>query len=171
MISQDSKCAYLFRFVAVILLLFLSLSSQTSAESIKIAVFDLQLVDTSDEGKTREIRGRLQRASEQLRNMLGESGQFTVVDLAPAAKQIEEAGDLNFCNGCERDIARDLGADVALIGTVRKVSYLILNIVVLVTDVSTGKPLVMRNIGLHGDDDDQWRRGISYLVRHYLLEE
>lgn len=138
----------------------------------KAAVFDFELIDTSLEG---EIKGknaaeseRLRLASERLRQELVGTGVYVLVDRTPAADAVKAAGFLHRCNGCEADIARALGAEIAVTGTVQKVSNLILNINVIVTDVATRKRIAAASVDIRGNTDESWARGVSYLVRNRL---
>ena len=141
----------------------------TSAdERKKVAAVDLEFVDTSGEGNDPAQTKRLKLTSAKLRDLLTASSQYDIVDTAPAADQIEAAGYLSSCNGCEIEIARDLGADLALIGTVRKVSSLILYISLFMTDAHTGAPVQMRRVSIRGNTDESWFRGVRYLVRNYF---
>ena len=142
--------------------------STSADERKKVAVFDLELVDTSDEGNDPAQTQRLKLTSAKLRDLLSANGQYDIVDTAPAAGQIEAAGYLWSCNGCEIEIARDLGADLALIGTVRKVSSLILYISLFMTDAHTGEPVRMHRVSIRGNTDESWFRGVRYLVRNYF---
>lgn len=144
-------------------------------EAPRVAVFDFELIDTSLEG---EISG--QRADEQqrlvlisnlLRQKLSESGRYVVLDQRAAAEQVADAGFLHGCNGCEATIAQDLGADLAIIGTVQKVSNLILNINIYVSDASSGERLRAMSADIRGNTDQSWSRGLSYLVRNRLLKD
>ena len=135
-----------------------------------IAVFDFELVDTSLEG---ELRGpstaelaRLARISDLLREELVASGRFRVVAGGPAAGQGQRMRD---CNGCERALAAELGADFALIGWVQKVSNLILNLNVAVREVASGRLATAASVDIRGNTDQSWARGTRYLVRHRLL--
>ena len=139
----------------------------------KAAVFDFELIDTSLEG---EIRGtnpaeqsRLRLISDLLRRQLAASGAYVVIDTAPAAAAIRAAGYLYGCNGCEADIARSLGAELAFTGTVQKVSNLILNINLYVRDVASQKRIKTMSVDIRGNTDTSWSRGVSYLVRNRLL--
>ena len=142
--------------------------STSADERKKVAAFDLEFVDTSGEGHDPAQTKRLKLTSAKLRNLLSANGQYDIVDTAPAAGQIEAAGYLWSCNGCEIEIARDLGADLALIGTVRKVSSLILYISLFMTDARTGAPVQMRRVSIRGNTDESWFRGVRYLVRNYF---
>jgi len=56
-----------------------------------VAVFDFELIDTSLEGAIRGARAdeqeRLARLSDQLRQLLMDSGRFSLVDIAPIARR------------------------------------------------------------------------------------
>lgn len=143
-------------------------------ESITVAVFDFELLDTSLEGeefgaKTAESE-RLVLISDLLRKMLSESGRYVPVDTAPAQAEIEAAGYLRSCNGCDAKIARSLGAERALTGLVQKVSNLILNINLYLRDAESGELLQVMSADIRGNTDKSWSRGVSWLVRNRLLK-
>jgi hypothetical protein len=147
----------------------------SAAEPARLALFDLELVDSSLQG---EIEGadpaegaRLRMVQEELRARLEESGRFQLVDTTPVADQIEAAGVLWSCNGCEVAIARRLDADLALIGWVQKVSNLILNLNVMIRDTSTREQVFASSVDIRGNTDQSWLHGIRYLLDHRLLKE
>ena len=144
-------------------------------DRVKAAVFDFELIDTSLEGemkgKNAAEQRRLVLISEFLRRKLRLSGAYMVLDMSPAAKAVTEAGHLYGCNGCEAVIARTLGAEVAITGTVQKVSNLILNINIYMRDVTTGKRVRSMSVDIRGNTDESWSRGVSYLVRNRLLKD
>ena len=141
----------------------------------KAAVFDFELIDTSLEGEMMGSRpdeqARLGLISDLLRKSLADSGQFQVVGIAPAADKIRDAGYLHGCNGCDAKIARGLGADLAITGTVQKVSNLILNINIYVRDASSGQRMRAMSADIRGNTDKSWSRGVSYLVKNRLLRK
>jgi hypothetical protein len=143
------------------------------AEALHLAVFDFEMIDTSLEGEMSGARAdeqqRLAMISDQLAQLLIDKGGYTVVDLAPAADAIAKAGLLRGCNGCAADIAKPLGARLALTGTVQKVSNLILNINVYVWDTESGQERYRTSVDIRGNTDESWSRGLSYLVRNRLL--
>ena len=122
-------------------------------------------------GKRPEERRRLEMIGDLLRQKLAESERFLVIDQTPAAKAVAEAGYLHSCNGCEADIALELGAEVAITGTVQKVSNLILNINIYLRDTASGAPLRAMSVDIRGNTDKSWTRGLSYLVRNRLLKK
>ncbi|MGC2717077.1 MAG: DUF2380 domain-containing protein, partial [Pseudolabrys sp.] len=66
---------------------------------------------------------------------------------------------------------RKAWADWAAWGTVQKVSNLILNINVYMEDARTGKLQFVKSVDIRGNSDESWRRGLDYLLRHYLFGE
>ena len=157
-------------------LLFASLAAYPGAagtQVLRAAVFDFDLVDTSLEGASGTVRGdeaaRLALISDTLRRMVAERG-ITVVDLAPARERIAKAAPLTRCNGCDLELARELGAELAVTGSVQKVSNLILNINVMIRDARDGQAVRGGSVDIRGNTDESWSRGISYLVRNRLFD-
>lgn len=146
-----------------------------AADTPRLAVFDFELIDTSLEGEISGARVDEQRRliliGDLLRRQLAESGRYEIVDVGPAAADIEKAGYLHGCNGCDAKIARGLGADLAMTGTVQKVSNLILNINLYIRDAQSGKRLRAMSVDIRGNTDRSWSRGVSYLVRNRILKE
>jgi hypothetical protein len=139
----------------------------------KLALFPFELVDSSLQGEKQGLdpadRARLAMIEDQLRTALAASDRYQLIETAPAADAIEAAGRLWSCNGCELAIARKLGADLALVGWVQKVSNLILNLNVVVRDVGTRAPVLAGSVDIRGDTDESWRHGMRYLIKHRLL--
>jgi hypothetical protein len=137
-----------------------------------LAVFDLELIDTSLEGERGGQRpdeqARLARTSEQLRQRLTESGRFTLVDMAPVAAQAR-ASNLQACGGCDAQLARTVGAELAITGTVQKVSNLILNVSIYIRDAATGRQVAAMYADFRGNTDESWSRALDWLVRNRLL--
>ncbi|MGF1610580.1 MAG: DUF2380 domain-containing protein [Kiloniellales bacterium] len=161
--------------VTVALALFCFGTGSAAAELPRVAVFDFELIDTSLEGELSGPRAdeqqRLVLIGDLLRRQLAESGRYEVVDIAPQAAAIERAGHLYGCNGCETKIARALGADLALRGTVQKVSNLILNINLYLRNAASGEQLRVMSVDIRGNTDESWTHGIRYLLRNRLLKE
>ena len=143
------------------------------AEPFRAAVFGFEFLDTSQEGEAFGRRtdeaARVRAASDELLRLLAEGG-VAPVDLAPAKARIDKAGPLTKCKGCDADIARELGADLAVTGLIQKVSNLILNFNVYVREARTGELLRTGSVDIRGNTDESWRRGVGYLVRNRLLD-
>jgi Protein of unknown function (DUF2380) len=137
-----------------------------------VAVFDFELIDTSLEGEIRGVRPdeqeRLARLSDQLRQLLGDSGRFSLVDITPIAREAQ-ASNLQACGGCDTHLAQRLGAELAITGTVQKVSNLILNMNIYVRDTSSRATIAAMSADMRGNTDESWSRTLDWLVRNRLL--
>src|SRR5262249_10305155 len=150
-------------------LLFVSCGT-TVAQSV--AVFDFELIDTSLEGAIRGARpdeqARLVRLSDQLRQLLRDSGRFSLVDIAPIASEAQ-ASNLQACGGCDMRLAQSIGAELAITGTVQKVSNLILNMNIYVRDTSSRATIAAMSADMRGNTDESWSRALHWLVHNRLL--
>lgn len=147
-------------------------STPTRADPLKVAVFDFELIDTSLEGEKNgpqaDEQARLLQVGDQLRSGLTDSGKFLMVDITPL-KSEARGSNLQACGGCDVKFARQLGADLAITGEVRKISTLILNMSVYVRDAHTGNLVAAMNADFRGNTDESWSRAMSYLLRNRLL--
>lgn len=152
----------------IALLALLTVPTTTAIAAPRIAVFDFELVDTSGESASSEQAERLLLISRELRALLAAGAEYEPVDIEPVRPEILEAGYLSSCNGCEAAIARKLGADFALVGTVHKISTLIQYISVRITDADDGTTVNVSTVSIRGNSDTAWLRGIHYLARNKL---
>jgi len=159
------------RALAVTLLL-LSGAVAQAAEPPKLAVFDFEMIDTSLQGevygKRSDEQERLKRTGDQLRRELGESGKFQILDIAPVNVAAHQ-NNLHACGGCDAKLARQLGVDLYISGTVQKVSNLILNVNVYLHDAETGRLITAASADMRGNTDESWSRATHYLVKERLL--
>jgi hypothetical protein len=157
-----------------LLLLALLLPTSCFAGAPRTAVFDIEMIDMSQEGaagpRADETR-RLALASQELRALLGQSGEIELVDTAPQQAALRAKAPLHKCNGCDEDIAKALGADLMVTGIVQKTSNLILSFAVTIKDVKDGRPVRGGQVDIRGNTDDTWLRGIRWMVKNRLLAE
>ncbi|HEX6001200.1 MAG TPA: DUF3280 domain-containing protein [Hyphomicrobiaceae bacterium] len=134
----------------------------------KAAVFPFELSDASLEGELAGQRPdetkRLALVTQELRRLAAQKAGYEVLDLTSLKGNIEKAAPLYKCNGCEAELARRAGADVAITGYVRKVSNLILKVFINVRDVDTGRITAIQQADIKGNTDETWLRGVRYLV-------
>jgi hypothetical protein len=134
----------------------------------RAAIFPFELIDVSLEGeragRQSDETARLQRATEELRTLAAREAGYEVLDLSGLAAEIESIGPFHRCGGCEVDIARKAGAEIAITGAVRKISSLILVVQILVRDVASGKVNKVHRVELRGNTDETWLRGVRRLV-------
>src|SRR6478609_4065105 len=101
----------------------------------RVAFFGFQLINTSVESTTPDEVRRIRMLDEAFTRALSSSGRFEVLAIPDDLRDRIAAGPgIANCNGCQRDYARKLDADLAAWGTVQKVSNLILNINLYVED-------------------------------------
>jgi hypothetical protein len=137
----------------------------------RIALFDFELINTSLEPTRPDEVARLAMISALSRDEFAQRQEFEVLDIAPLAEAIEEAGYLRGCNGCELRLARRIGAEFAGLGWVQKVSNLILNINLQVREVTTGRLITAGTVDIRGNTDEAWRRGVRYLLERKILPD
>ena len=160
------------RFLAAFL--FLMTVSGAVAEPLKTIVFDIELIDMSqeaDQGLRDDQTRRLRLVSDELRQLLQASPQIQLVDLTPRLAEISQKAPLYKCNGCDVDLARDLGADLLVSGIVQKTSNLILSFALTIKDARTGKPIRGGQADIRGNTDDSWLRGIRWIAKNRFLSE
>jgi hypothetical protein len=134
-----------------------------------IAVFDVTLVNTSPAPSTPAELDRARRLGEALRAALAASGQYRIVDIAPVRARLATLPSLRDCNGCEQDLARELGADLVAITWVQKVSDLILNINIEIEDAATGRSVKAGSVDIRGNTDESWERGLKFLLEEHVF--
>ncbi|MGI6851259.1 DUF3280 domain-containing protein [Mesorhizobium sp. 1B3] len=138
----------------------------------KAAVFDFELehgslVPGAPDRREAEQQ-RLHMVGESLRGQLASTG-FEIVDIAPVAAKAS-AANLQACGDCADAFARELGADYAFTGVVRKVSELVLSMHVFVHDAATSQPLTSASVDMRGNTDESWRRAVAYLYKNILSQ-
>ncbi|MFB2595783.1 DUF3280 domain-containing protein [Paracoccus sp. p4-l81] len=139
-----------------------------------VAFFGLHFIDTSTEGAVNGARPDQAQRLDMARDFVAEqfsSAGFEMLDLAPVQATLDRTANPAHCNGCEVKMARELGADYALVGEVQKVSNLILSMNLVLRDAETGQAIRAAAVDIRGNTDDSWRRGISYLLRNRIFHD
>lgn len=158
--------------ISVIFALALLAAAEAQAAP-KAALFDFELIDTSLDGEmlgtTDAEKSRLAQLAPRLKALLAELGKFEFVDMEPVAEQAKNS-NLQSCGFCDAMMARKLGADFAITGTVQKVSNLILNINIYVRDAQTNALVKGGSVDIRGNTDDSWFRGLRYLVKNRIYK-
>jgi Protein of unknown function (DUF2380) len=145
----------------------------------KAVIFPFDLIDQQQQfelglmpkGIDPEEKRRLGLITEELTKLIKESGRYEVVDTAPIAAVIEEKAPMYKCNGCEDDLARKVGADVAFIGTVRKASDVLFTVSVYIRDVAKERVVKQGSSEIYGNTDAMWLRAVHYIVDRRLFKE
>ena len=131
-------------------------------------VFPFAFIDSSPEPPRADELARLHDAGQELRRLLAQSNQYVIIETAPAAAKATGTDFVN-CQPCAVAAAKDLGADVAVIGWVQKVSNLILNINAVIRSTATDDVVSAGSVDIRGNTDESWTRGVRYLAANRLL--
>lgn len=143
-----------------------------SPAPVKIAVFDFELDDMSPAAALTNLNtteaSSIAQVSAAARNELEKSGRYTLVDTHKADIRAVTDKKLRDCDGCEAQIARQLGADQALIGVLRRATQTDYYIAIQIRDAHTGKVLEVQEANFAGDQTG-WPTGVRMLIKHQLL--
>lgn len=137
---------------------------------VALAVFDFELEDTtaaSAAASAASDASYLAEVTGSVREALGQSGRYRIVDISGEAVKARALRD---CGGCEAAIAQKLGADQSLIGVVRRVSRTEYTLGFQLRDARTGAVLARGDSGLRMGADYSWKRGAVRLVSDRLIE-
>lgn len=138
------------------------------------AFFGVHLIDTSTEGEINGVRpdetARTALVENYAATVLEEHG-LTLVDLGPVSEALGRVVNPADCNGCAIGMARDLGADYAVVSEVQKVSNLILAMNLYIFDAATGAQLRGQAVDIRGNTDDSWLRGMRYILTRNVFAE
>jgi hypothetical protein len=114
-------------------------------------------------------RARLASIGGLFKSELEASGRYRFVPIPADAAKIAADREIGSCGGCEFDYGKQFGADDAAWIVVQKVSDLILNLNVYIADVAARKLKFVHSVDIRGNTDESWTRGLTYLVKNYLL--
>ncbi len=142
-----------------------------AAAQTPVAVFPFELADTSGEAAASGHDARIALATTQLARKLEQSGRYRPVDLTPLAAEVAATAPRYECGGCWLDVARQSGAQLAVLPTVHKVSTLISTMDLWVADLRSGQYVAHVSGQIRGDTDAAWLRGVDFLVDERLLRQ
>ena len=142
-----------------------------AAAAERVVVLDAELHDTSGEGIREDQQQRLRLVTETLREALATSGRYEVVDVAPLRERLAAGPSLRSCATCAPAAAAALGAELALLPVVNKVSNLILSITLVMSESTAlgGGTRAVHSAEIRGNTDESWLRGLRWLLRNRLL--
>jgi hypothetical protein len=163
----------------VTLLLAFALYPASAYSAQKAIIFPFDLIDQQQQfeiglmptGLDPEDKRRLEIITAELTKLVKDSGRYEVVDSAPIAKEIDDKSPIHKCNGCEDDLAKMVGADVAFIGTVRKASDVLFTVSIYVRDVASQKVINQGSSEIYGNTDKMWLRAVNYIVDRRLYAD
>ncbi|EMR14375.1 hypothetical protein MPL1_00225 [Methylophaga lonarensis MPL] len=132
-------------------------------------VLDIKITgDSSVAGDAEDNLLKIAKFSEHLRQELQDKTRFVVIDDADDMAKVAAAAeneDLHRCNGCERALAREVGAGYVMLPSVFRMSHLISTLHIEVTDAESGTLLKRKAYDFRGNTDNAWERAIRYAIR------
>ncbi len=145
----------------------------------KAIIFPFDLIDQQQQfeiglmpkGLDPADKRRLEIITAELVKLIKDSGRYEVVDTTSIAKEIDDKSPIHKCNGCEDDLAKKVGADVAFIGTVRKASDVLFTVSIYVRDVANQKVINQGSSEIYGNTDKMWLRAVNYIVDRRLYAD
>lgn len=141
--------------------------------AVRLAVFEFELEDFSAGASSRETQAdieHLARVTDEVRQLLSNSGQYDLVDVGAADSPVVNGHTLRHCDGCEAAIALELGAEQSFVGVVRRITRTEYQVRFQLRDARTGTIVAEGNSGLRMGADYSWSRGAVRLVKDRLLE-
>lgn len=137
----------------------------------KVAILPFDIRDAEIEGdpfakpKDTDI-ARMQLVAAELKKLMETAKMYEVVDLSAYAADIEKAAPFNKCDGCEVEIAKKAGADLAVTGFVDKLSDALISLQLFARDTATGEMKKTMSAEIRGNTDELWLHGIRYLWKN-----
>jgi hypothetical protein len=140
----------------------------------RAAFFGVTFLDTSHEGQLAGPRADEAARVAMLRDYIADAlvaHGLDLVDLEPVRAELDRVANPADCYGCDVRMARRLGAELAVVSEVQKVSNLILTMNVVIRDAATGAPVRARAVDIRGNTDDSWLRGMRSLLRNGIFRD
>jgi hypothetical protein len=139
---------------------------------IRIAVFAFELEDDSPAAilvNQRDSRAEIiGKVTSEAGQELASTGRYSIVDGSRSTAKVVQDKVLRDCEGCEAQLALQLGAQESLIGVVKRVTQTDYYVLVRVRDARTGKILDQEEANFAGDESG-WPTGARMLIKHQLL--
>ena len=140
---------------------------QTAGTAEKVAVLPFELIDSSLEG---DMMGENPDETKRLERLAPMLPHFVAIDVSAVAGKVKQV-NLQACGNCGITFGEELGADIVVLGTVQKVSNLILNINAYVFDVQSGEQIARGSADIRSNTDESWQRGLNYLWENVLQRQ
>lgn len=137
----------------------------------KVAIFPFDIRDVEIEGdllaqpKDYDLR-RMKLVEDELKTLMEKDHTYEVIDLTPLAADVEKASPFSKCNGCEADLGKKAGADLAVTGYVDKLSDSLISLQLYARDTATGEVKKTMAAEIRGNTDELWLHGIRWLWKN-----
>ena len=164
----------MFRFVSAVFALVSSAGIAIAAQRAAVFPFELVIPPKEEDfyvGSAKPDQAekvRLKLVYDEFVRLMSANGRIEAVDLSPLAAEIEAKSPIYECKGCEIDLARKAGAEIAYIIVLEKASDTLLNL--NLTEVDVARSTVTRRVSavVNGNTDDAWLGIVRWVVRNRL---
>lgn len=149
-------------------------SANAEPSPIHIAFLHVEFLNNNAEYEPTSVAEveRMEKLTQEIKALLSESGRYKFVPVPDSfQKKIAEGQALGKCAGCEFAYGRQLGAEQVAWIRVQKVSNLISNINLYVSDVQAKRLIFGKSADMRGNTDQTWLRSLRWIVKNYLLVE
>jgi hypothetical protein len=154
-----------------------SVSVASAAQKTIVFPFDLSLQQKEEDfyigaGKpSADEERRLKDVRDELAKLLSADQRYALIDTAPIAAEITAAQPLSSCNGCEIDLSKKIGGEIAFTGLVDKASDTLLNMQIGIVDVARGTLQRTVSVVIQGNTDESWMRAVRWLHKNRVVVE
>jgi hypothetical protein len=162
--------------LTVLMTLFVGTCTFAQAQQTKpisIEVFPFELEDKSAGAgiipPDEYDRRYLSESAQVTKDMLTQSGRFTVIDVPARDEQAAAPHGLRNCGGCEGQIAKQHGASLALLGVVTRINRTEHTMFIRILDAETGKPVAQGFTDLRMGANHAWPRSVKWLMTNRIL--
>ncbi|WP_246669062.1 DUF2380 domain-containing protein [Ancylobacter sp. TS-1] len=152
--------------LAVALALSLSAATPAPAATVRVAVADIGFTDSSGEmrDQSAEHEARRRALTQVLRTDIGgDAGHESLALTCEGACRLDAEGVEAL-----RQRAGAAGAAYLLVGSVHKMSTLVMSMRVAVLETGTGRLVVERLLSFRGDNDAGWRHAGDFVTREVV---
>jgi Protein of unknown function (DUF2380) len=104
------------------------------------------------------------------KDMLSQSGRFTIIDVPAGGVQEAAPQGLRNCGGCEAQLAEEDGASLALLGVVTRVNRMEHTMFIRILDAETGTPVSESFTDLRMGANYAWPRSVKWLMTNRILQ-
>lgn len=166
------------RTLTVLMALLVGTCASAQPQTKSIEVFPFELEDKSAGAgiipPDEHDRRYLSESAQVAKDMLSQSGRFTVLDVQPRDVQPRDEQavaphGLRNCGGCEGKIAKEHGASLALLGVVTRVNRTEHTMFIRILDAETGKPVSQGFTDLRMGANYAWPRSVKWLMTNRIL--
>ncbi|ATE60792.1 DUF3280 domain-containing protein [Thauera sinica] len=145
-----------------------AVSVRAEAPALVVAPFDL-IDDHPDPARAADQERRLSAIRGQFVDGVESHGLYRVAAPGAAADALArlraQREFLYDCPPCKTELGKAAGVRLVAVGWVQKVSNLILNINVEISDAGSGRVVFVKSVDIRGNTDESWMRGMRFLVR------